>query len=147
MKIPLHVTIDQPIAVVFDQIADARNEAKWNSTLSDYTLASGEPIGKGSQFTYRNRGNEFHSVLAEYNKPSSLTFEVSGKPMDITAHVALTAKTPGVTVVDAVYELRPKGFMKVAMLVFGPFLGKAFEKEFENFKHFSESQSVSSMRK
>lgn len=140
MKIPLHITINQPAAVVFDQIADARNEAKWNSTLSDYTLTSGEPIGQGSQFTYKNRGNEFHSTLTEYNKPSSLTFEVTGVPMDITAHVVLTAQSADTTVVDAVYELRPKGFMKIMMLVFAPFLSKAFVKEFENFKRFSESR-------
>ncbi len=140
MKIPLHITINQPAAVVFDQIADARNEAKWNNTLTDYTLTSSGPIGKGSTFTYKNRGNEFHSTLSEYNKPSSLTFEVTGAPMDITAHVTLTAQSGDVTVVDAVYDLRPKGFMKVMMIAFGPFLGKSFAKEFENFKKFSESQ-------
>lgn len=140
MKIPLHIQINQPAAVVFDQIADARNEAKWNSTLTDYTLVSGEPVGPGSQFTYKNRGNEFHSTLVEYNKPESLVFEVTGKPMDITARVTLTADSPSATTVTAVYELRPKGGMKLAMLLFGPFLGKAFAKEFENFKRFSESQ-------
>jgi hypothetical protein len=140
MKIPLQIVINQPAALVFDQIADARNEARWNSTLTDYALVGSEPIGQGSQFTYKNRGNEFHSTLAEYNKPASLVFEVTGKPMDITARVTLTVETATTTVVDAVYELRPKGGTKFAMLLFAPFLGKAFAKEFENFKRFSESQ-------
>jgi|GEM_PF-1874757 len=140
MKITLHLTVNQPVAVVFDQIADARNEAKWNSTLTDYQLVSQGPIGKNSVFTYKNRGNEFTSTLSECNRPNSLAFQVHGKPMDIHASVLFEAQSPDVTTVNAEYNLMPKGFMKLLLPVFGPFLRKAFAKEFENFKRFSESQ-------
>ena len=65
MKITLQLVVNQPAATVFDQIADARNEATWNSTLTDYKLVSEGPIGKGSTFTYKNRGNEFTSIISE----------------------------------------------------------------------------------
>lgn len=140
MKIVIPITINQPAAVVFDQVADARNEAKWNSTLTDYQLVSQEPIGRGSTFTYKNRGNEFTSTLAVYSPPNSLAFDVHGKPMDIYATVTFEAKNATTTELVATYILTPKGVMKVMMLFFGPFLSKAFAKEFQNFKKFSESQ-------
>ena len=140
MKITLQLAVNQPAATVFDQIADARNEATWNSTLTDYKLVSEGPIGKGSTFTYKNRGNEFTSVLSEYNKPESLAFQVQGKPMDIIASVHFVATTPNSTQINATYELIPKGSMKLLLPIFGPFLHKSFAKEFENFKKFSESQ-------
>jgi hypothetical protein len=140
MKILVQTTVNQPAAVVFDQIADARNEGEWNTTLSDYRLVSDSPIGKGSTFTYKNRGNEFTSTLSEYNKPNSLRFDVHGKPMDIIANVRFETTSPDITTVHAEYDMMPKGFMKVVMPLMSSMLRKAFEKEFENFKRFSESQ-------
>jgi uncharacterized protein YndB with AHSA1/START domain len=140
VKILVKTEINQPRALVFDQVADARNEAKWNSTLTDYRLVSSGPVGKGSVFTYKNRGNEFTSTLSEYNKPDSLTFQVRGKPMNINASVLFDAKATDVTLIKATYDLIPKGAMKLLLPIFGPFLRKAFAKEFNNFKKFSESQ-------
>ncbi|MGF7228751.1 MAG: SRPBCC family protein [Candidatus Saccharibacteria bacterium] len=139
MKIVLPITINQPITTVFDQVADARNEAKWNSTLTDYQLVGQGPVGQGSVFTYKNRGNEFTSTLVTYNKPNSLVFDIHGKPMDIHASVTFEAAA-NVTKLVAEYNLMPKGGMKVMMLIFRPFLSKVFAKEFENFKKFSEAQ-------
>ena len=140
MKINLSITINQPSAVVFDQIADARNEAKWNSTLTNYKLTSTGPIAQGSTFSYENRGNTFTSTLSEYDKPNSLSFDVTGKPMDIHAHVTFAPVSPQVTTVTSVYKFMPKGIMKVMLPLFGPILKSAFAKEFEHFKQFSESQ-------
>ncbi len=47
MKITLHLTVNRPAAVVFDHIADARNEAKWNTSLTDYELVSQGPLARG----------------------------------------------------------------------------------------------------
>ena len=140
MKITLHLTVNRPAAVVFDHIADARNEAKWNTSLTDYELVSQGPIGKGSQFSYNNRGNTFNSTLSEYDKPNHLAFQVEGKPMDIFAQVDFEAVSADATNVTAEYNLMPKGAMKVMLPLFGPVIKKAFVKEFENFKKFSESQ-------
>ena len=128
MKITLQLAVNQPAATVFDQIADARNEATWNSTLTDYKLVSEGPIGKGSTFTYKNRGNEFTSVLSEYNKPESLAFQVQGKPMDIIASVHFVATTPNSTQINATYELIPKGSMKLLLPILGHFFTSLLQK-------------------
>jgi len=140
MKIVLQITVNQPAAIVFDHIADARNEAQWNTTLTDYQLLSQEPIGQGAQFSYKNRGDIFTSTLSQYNKPSSLVFDAHGKPMDIRAQVLFEAVSPDVTTVHAEYTFSPKGMMKIMLPLFGPILRSAFAKEFEHFKQFSESQ-------
>lgn len=140
MKIKLVITVNRPIDVVFDQIADARNEEKWNTSLTDYKLISAGPIGKGSRFSYKNRGNAFASTLAEYDKPSYLAFHVHGEPMEIDARVDFKAIDPDTTTVSAEYAFKPKGLMKVLLPLFAPVLRKAFAKEFGNFKSFSETR-------
>ena len=140
MKITLQTTVNRPIDTVFDQIADARNEATWNSTLENYKLLTPEPIGKGSMFSYENRGNTFTSTLSEYDKPNHLAFQVQGKPMDIRAKVVFEPSGTDTTLVHAEYVFAPKGVMKIMLPLFSPFLKSAFEKEFANFKKFSESQ-------
>ena len=140
MKITLQTTVNRPIDIVFDQIADARNEATWNSTLENYKLLTPEPIGKGSMFSYENRGNTFTSTLSEYDKPHHLAFQVQGKPMDIRAKVIFESVDANITTVHAEYVFMPKGMMKIMLPLFAPFLKSAFDKEFENFKKFSESQ-------
>lgn len=140
MKIALHITINKPADIVFDHIADARNEATWNSTLTDYKLLSQEPIGQGTQFSYVNRGNTFTSTLSSYDKFTHLAFDTTGKPMDIHAEVNFVAVTPDSTTVNAEYTFKPKGMMKIMLPLFGPMLRSAFAKEFKNFKQFSESQ-------
>ncbi len=60
--------------------------------------------------------------------------------MDIFAQVGFEAVSADATNVTAEYNLMPKGAMKVMLPLFGPVIKKAFVKEFENFKKFSESQ-------
>jgi len=139
MKILIQITVKQPAQIVFDQIADTRNEAKWNTQMSMVKLVSEEPISKGSVFKEMNRGNEFTVTLSEYNRPNSLSFQVRGKPMDINANVTMKVNSANSTTVFAEYNIAPKGFMKVLMFLMAPMLKKQFLKEFENFKKFSES--------
>jgi hypothetical protein len=139
MKILLQITVDQPAGTVFDQIADTRNEVKWNTQMSEVKLVGEEPIRKGSVFKEMNRGNEFTVTLSEYNRPNSLSFQVHGKPMDINANVTIKVDSATRTTVIAEYNIAPKGFIKILMFLMMPILQKQFLKEFENFKRFSES--------
>lgn len=139
MKILVQIVVDQPAQLVFDQIADTRNEAKWNSQMSKVVLISEEPIRKGSVFKEINRGNEFTVTLIEYNRPNSLSFQVQGKPMNIQATVTLKSNSANKTTVIAEYNIAPKGVMKVLMFLMAPMLKEQFLKEFENFKKFSET--------
>jgi hypothetical protein len=140
MKILVHTEISRPVSVVFDQIADNRNEAQWNTQVSAIDLVSEEPIQKGSRFKVVNHGNVLDLVLSKYNKPQSLSFDGTSKAMDIHADVTFKTLDANTTHVSAEYTITPNGFMKVVMPLIAPMLRKQFTKEFENFKHFSESK-------
>ena len=75
----------------FDLMADARNEPQWNSQVSRSELLSSEPIAEGSRFETVNRGQTYEATITTFDRPSRLTFEVTGKGMDITATFAFTA--------------------------------------------------------
>lgn len=69
--------IERPPEVVFDFVADERNEPRFNSQMATSSLESGEPIGEGSRFRAT-----FHSVgrlvpmtveLTGYERPHRLS--------------------------------------------------------------------------
>ena len=65
--------------LVFDLMADARNEPTWNSQVSETELLSAEPIGLGSTFRTVNRGQEYTATMTEYARPTAMSFEVVGR--------------------------------------------------------------------
>src|SRR5438132_13602983 len=95
-------------------MADARNETAWNSQVTRSELKSGEPIGQGSTFATVNRGREYVATISRYEKPGLLVFEVTGKPMDITATFRFRPEGEQ-TGFGGEVDMRPKGFMKVAL--------------------------------
>lgn len=133
------VTVDRDINEVFDAMADARNEPKWNSEVSKSELTSSEPISKGSTFRTVNRGNSYDAVLTSYARPDSLTFDVSGKSFDITGRFDFKAADGGTTVTGS-FDMRPKGFMKLMFPLMKPMISKDFPKQGANFKKFCENR-------
>ena len=128
--------------VAFDAMADARNETEWNSRVSRSQLLSDEPIGEGSQFETVNRGQPYRATITTYERPSRLAFEVTGKNMDITTSFEF-AVTPEGTTNHAVFDFRPKGFLKGIFPLMRPLIAKDGPKQAENFARFVESRSSS----
>jgi uncharacterized protein YndB with AHSA1/START domain len=77
MIVNVQVTIEAPIGRVFDLMADTRNEPQWNSRVSTSALVSGEPIGKGTEFTTVNRGQTYRATVTEYDRPRHLGYDVA----------------------------------------------------------------------
>ena len=120
-------------------MADARNEAAWNSQVSTSELLSPEPVGLGSEFRTVNRGQTYDATITEFTPAQAVTFAITGKSMDLTGTFRF-AETTGGTQVDAEFDLRPKGFMKVIMPLMAPVVRKSFPKELARFKAFCESR-------
>jgi uncharacterized protein YndB with AHSA1/START domain len=108
MKTTVSVDVQEAPGRVFDLMADARNEPKWNSQVSSTDLISGEPIGPGSRFTTVNRGQTYTAVITEYERPHRLTFEVTGRAMTIIGSMWFTG-TPDATQLKAEFNMQPKG--------------------------------------
>src|SRR4051794_35196810 len=74
VRVDATTTVDCPPETVFDSIADARNEPRWNSRVSSSELRSPEPIGLGSEFTIVNSGTSYDVTITTYDRPNRVVF-------------------------------------------------------------------------
>jgi hypothetical protein len=121
--------------VAFDAMADARNEVQWNSKVSRSDLVSGEPIRQGSRFQTVNRGQKYDATVTEYERPSRITFEVTGKQMDITTTFVFAPHAGG-TLLRGEFDFRPKGFLKVVFPLMRPMIRSDLPKQMGSFASF-----------
>jgi hypothetical protein len=139
VDVDTEVTVARPREQVFDLMADARNEAAWNSKVSRSELVSGEPIGLGTRFLTVNRGQAYDAAITTYDRPDEIVFDVVGKTLRILGGFRFSDDS-GSTVVRASFELTPAGYMKVLMPLMAPMIRKSFPKELARFKGFCESR-------
>ena len=137
MEVSVAEDIAAPVELVFDLMADARNEPTWNSQVRETQLTSPEPIGAGTTFRTVNRGQEYTATLTEYDRPSRMTFDVVGTSMRITGRLAFASSGVG-THLDATFDMQPQGAMKLVLPLMGPVVRRDFAKQFASFKAFCE---------
>jgi len=138
--VSVSLDVSRPRQQVFDLMADARNEPRWNSQVSATDLVSDEPVGAGSRFTTVNRGQSYDVLITTYTPSDELVFAVDGKPMTITGRLLFTDTPDGGTHLSAEFTMQPKGFLKVLFPLMGPAVRKDFPKQFASFKAFCEGQ-------
>ena len=129
-----------PSTTVFDLMADARNETRWNGSVSRAELVTDEPIGEGSRFTVLNRGREDEVTITLFDRPERLEFVVTSKAMDIDITYAF-AENDGTTTAVGKFDARPKGFMKVVLPLLMPVIKRDLAKQHANFKELCETQT------
>lgn len=131
--------VRHPVAVdpaaAFDKMADARNEMHWNSKVTRSDLVSEEPVQQGSRFQTVNRGQLYDATITEYDRPNRVSFEVTGKQMDITTTFTFAADGSG-SVVHGTFDFRPKGMLKVVFPVMRPMIRGDLPKQLERFAAF-----------
>ena len=138
MKFEVETEISRTPAEAFDKMADVRNETRWNSQVSRSELTSDEPVREGSVFTTVNRGKEYNATISTYDRPRRLAFDVTGKPMDITATFSFEPNGEG-TVLKGEFDMRPKGVLKAIFPVMKPVIRKDLAKHSQSFKDFCEA--------
>jgi hypothetical protein len=121
-------------------MADTRNEPTWNSQASAAELASGEPIGQGTEFTTVNRGQTYRATLVEYDRPRHLGFDVVGKTMSIHGSLDFAEQGEG-TVLNGSFDFTPHGPMKVMLPLMAPLVRRDFPKQMASFKSFCEADA------
>ncbi len=132
--------IDCPSTTVFDLMADARNETRWNGGVSRAELMTDEPIGKGSQFIVVSRGREDEVTITVFDRPERLEFAVTSKAMDIDITYTF-AETDGTTTAVGNFDARPKGFMKVLLPLLMPVIKRDLAKQHAKFENLCETQA------
>jgi dehydrogenase/reductase SDR family member 12 len=129
--------VDSRPETVFDAMADARNEARWNSRVSSAELRSDEPIGLGSKFAVVNGGTSYDLTITTYDRPSRLVFEGVGNP-DVTIAYTFTASGERTEMASA-FDFRPNGISKLLFAVLAPIIRRDVRKQFASFKTMCES--------
>lgn len=109
------VTINRPIAVVFDHIADGRRNATWRGPIRDVKLISGDGAA-GSVWLQLTSGaggrvgdSEYRVIASE--RPRRYALEIIDGPVAGTAEYALEETSEAATVVGVTLRLRPRGLM------------------------------------
>jgi len=113
ISIERSVTVDTPAADVFDLLADARNESRWNPNVVRIDKLSDGPPRRGSSFagTYR-RGGRMAFTIADYERPSRLVFRGGGRQTAVTATVRVSASRSGTTVAMRA-DMCPRGPLRL----------------------------------
>jgi hypothetical protein len=123
--------------VVFDTLADLRNDPRWNSRVSSAELQSPEPVGLGSRFAVVNGGTAYDVTITGFDRPSQLVFEASGKP-DLTIACTLTPTGEG-TELESDFDFRPRGALRVVFPLLAPVIRRDVPKQYASFKALCES--------
>jgi carbon monoxide dehydrogenase subunit G len=134
--------IEVPIEVVFDFLADVRNEARWLPGASNIRLTSDEPIREGSTFvgTYARAG-EVAVRVTQYERPSRLTLAGDARNLSFTDEITLRPAENGTALV-ALMTTQPKGLFRIFAPVMGRVIGKQFQANWDSLKATLEADHV-----
>lgn len=96
IRISGKVRIARPAAVVFDFIADSRNEPEYNPAMRSVELLTGEPIGAGTQFrALMGRGEmPLQVTLTQFEPPARLGSHTRSPLMDTRGTLTFTQTRP-----------------------------------------------------
>ena len=106
------ILIERPVGVVFDFVADERNEPKYNPRMSRAEKITDGPIGPGSRFlatvTSGGRPTDMQIEFTGYERPKRLVSHTSMLSADFRGMLTFEPDPAG-TRVRWSWEVQPKG--------------------------------------
>lgn len=137
------IIISRPVDVVFDFVADERNEPRYNPRLLRAEKTSDGPIGPGTQFraetTNMGRAVEMVVEITTYERPGRLASSTHLSAMDIDGTLTFES-VPGGTRMAWSWDVKPHGFSKLISPLIAR-MGQRQEKAIRtNLKHLLEGQ-------
>jgi carbon monoxide dehydrogenase subunit G len=134
--------VDAPVEVVFDFLADARNEPRWLPGASNVRLTSGEPIGEGSIFMgdYARAGT-VTVRLARHDRPHYISLAGDARNLSFVDEIELIATERGTSVV-ATMITEPKGVFRLFAPMMRKIIGQQFQANWDNLKTTLEGGSI-----
>jgi len=131
VKIQGATVIARPIDVVFDFVADERNEPKYNPRMVHAEKVTPGPVGKGTRWvaTIQSMGRPLDMAMevTDYKRPTSLGSTTSMSTAEIRGTLTFQPDPAG-TWMQWSWELKPKGMFKLLTPVIGR-MGKRQEQE------------------
>jgi carbon monoxide dehydrogenase subunit G len=116
MNIEGEIVIGRPIDVVFDFVADERNEPTFNPRLLRAEQITEGPIGKGTRFkaATRSMGRTVDMVIefTAYERPTRLVSTTSMSSADIRGTLTFEPDPAG-TRMSWSWDVKPRGAVKL----------------------------------
>ena len=116
-----------PAEVIFDYLADMRNEPEWLPGASDVEQTSAGEIGPGTTFTGTYaRAGRVSCELSAFDRPRALTIHGEAKGMSFDDEISLR-EIDGETQLTATMRTMPKGMFKLV----APMMGRVIDRQFQ----------------
>lgn len=131
------IRLNCPAARAFDLMADARNETRWNSGVTEVELRSGDPIGEGTQFSVVDKRGQHNVTITAYDRPEHLSFVVHDAKMDVDIDYALS-EVDGTTTMTGRFNARGKGLMRFLLPLLVPLIRRDLAREHAHFVQLCE---------
>lgn len=133
------VVVRRPPEEVFEFLADARNENRWNPNVVRIDKTTDGPVGPGSTFvgTYR-RGGRMTFELVEYDRPASLAFTGGRRQLGLAATVRVAPAGDG-TAVAMRADLRPRGPLRLLEPILRPLVEHQYRDAIARFRDVVET--------
>jgi hypothetical protein len=132
------IRVECPATRAFDMMADARNETRWNSGVTEVELRSGEPIGEGTRFNVADKRGRHDVTITAYNRPENLSFVVKDAKMDVDIDYALS-EVDGTTTMTGRFNAKGKGVMRFLLPLLVPLIRRDLAKEHVHFVRLCEN--------
>jgi hypothetical protein len=111
------IYIDRPPEVVFDFVADERNEVRYNPKMTTVSLVTDPPIGSGTRFaatlTSRSRLITMTIEFTEFERPRRLASVSTAGAIETVGALTFEPHDAG-TWMSWAWEIRLPGAMKLA---------------------------------
>ncbi len=141
------ITVAAPCAVVFDTVADSRNEPAFNPAMRSVDLLTPLPIGAGTRFRAEmgRAGTELLVELTDVDRPHRLASCTSSSMMTTSGALTFTP-TPDGTLMSWDWQVHPKGWLRVTGPLVGP-MGRRMERRiWGGMKRLVEARQVGTAR-
>lgn len=122
------LAINAAPSLVFDTVADSRNEPSFNPEMREVALLTPLPIGAGTRFLAHlgKARTEMQVEVVEFERPHRLLTRTTSSMMTTSGTLTFTPAGDG-TLMAWDWQVQPKGWLRALGPLFGP-IGSRMER-------------------
>jgi hypothetical protein len=139
------IVINRPVDLVFDLVADARNEPHYNPRALRAAKISSGPIGLGTLFRTETTGIGRNTIwdieITEYQRPRKLQLEIHSTATDIQGTQTFYPVDGG-TRMRWSWDMKARGVFRLITPLIRRMGQRLEERNWQNLKRFLESKEM-----
>jgi Polyketide cyclase / dehydrase and lipid transport len=145
VRIQGEIVVNRPLDEVFDFVADALNEPRYNPRMLRAEKLSPGPVGLGTRFRDEIRSMwrpaEIIIEIAGYQRPRQLTSSIHMSMTEIRGTLAFDP-VPGGTRMRWSWDVQPRGVLKLMTPMVASLGQRQEQRIWANLKRFLEAQQA-----